>query len=741
MVEAARSRCDTPLVLSVAFPYAPIGPKAVGGAEVVCSTVEAALPGMGFSSAVVAHAASEPEGRLYATSIPPGLITEHVRAEVERRHQANIDRAMTENRVALVHMHGLDFHRYRIPAGIPVLVTLHLPPGWYPESIWSLADQYRLVCVSEPQRQACPPWVQRRLEVVENGVFLPQAATLRGEGRYALMLARICAEKNLHVGFEAARQAGMPVLLGGDVFPYEAHERYFAEQIQPRLTGTGGHEGRGADGHEVPERPSARFLGPVTGEEKQRLLRRAACLLLPSLAPETSSLVAMEALAAGVPVIGMAVGAVPTIVENGQTGFVIEPGEGATEAMAEAIRRLPTLDRGQCRAEAEARFSSVQMIRGYARIYDQIHADQITAAAPRGPAGDTATEGETGSSPETKAEADATALVVDELREGAALAELAGEWAELWSADAKATPFQHPAWLLPWWRQFGPDGELRAVTLRDDAARLAGFLPLYTYRASIGADRQLLLVGAGTTDYLDGVWAPWAPGAALRGLAYARREMDGWEVASLQQVRGASALYGAAEELSLPLREAEPCSVLEIAAGVPAKVRVNGNRYRRMAERRGELCCDLVQEPAEALVAFEALAGFHGERWRDRGEAGVLHDPRVLAHHHESLPALLSAGLLRLFRLTLGGETIGVLYGLADGPQVPERRLYLYLIGFEREAAALSPGGLLLQGAWDYASAHGFFKLDLLRGGEAYKRLWGARTETTFALGFSPEAG
>jgi len=35
------------------------------------------------------------------------------------------------------------------------------------------------------------------------------------------------------------------------------------------------------------------------------------------------------------------------------------------------------------------------------------------------------------------------------------------EWEKLWSEDSNATPFQHPAWLLPWWHQFGQDDLLR----------------------------------------------------------------------------------------------------------------------------------------------------------------------------------------------------------------------------------------------------------------------------------------
>ena len=131
---------------------------------------------------------------------------------------------------------------------------------------------------------------------------------------------------------------------------------------------------------------------------------------------------------------------------------------------------------------------------------------------------------------------------------------------------------------------------------------------------------------------------------------------------------------------------------------------------------------------------FEALGVFHRARWEGRGFEGVLADARVLAHHRESIPKLLRAGVWRLFRRLRSGETAGILYGLADPEAREGRRLYLYLIGFGMRFAEMSPGTLLLHEVWTYARANGFVKLDLLRGGEAYKAMWGARTEQTFGL-------
>ncbi len=336
-------------VLSVAYPFAEVGPGSVGGAEQVLHTVERALVRRGVRSVVAACAGSSIAGSLVQVEVPGGVLTEGVRAGVERGMQAAILRAFESGAVDLVHMHGIDFHRYSVPGEVSVLVTLHLPPGWYPEEIWTLPERYRLQCVSESQRAACPDGARGRVAVVRNGVELSEAGPGR-RGRYALMLSRICPEKNLHAAMDAAREAGVPVLLAGRVYPYPEHLEYFEQEIRPRL---GRH---------------ARFVGAVGGEAKQRLLERARCLLVPSLAPETSSLVAMEAMAAGTPVVAFASGALPEIVEDGVTGFVVGDGVG----MAEAIRRVDRLSNDVCRAMARERFSAEAMVERYTGLYERM---------------------------------------------------------------------------------------------------------------------------------------------------------------------------------------------------------------------------------------------------------------------------------------------------------------------------------------------------------------------------------
>ena len=252
-------------VLSVAYPFARLGDDAVGGAEQVLGQLDAALVAAGHRSIVVAAAGSRTAGTLLPTVVPDAPVDDALRQHAWAQQRAQIARALASWPVDVIHMHGVDFPACLPPPGAaPVLATLHLPPAWYPPRVFDgLRPDVHLLCVSRSQRRACPAGA-RVLGVIENGVPVPALQSRCRKRPFALALGRVCPEKNLHVALEAGRRAQLPVVIGGRVFPYEAHERYFREQVLPRLDG------------------QRRFLGPLAFARKRRLLTAARCLLLPT---------------------------------------------------------------------------------------------------------------------------------------------------------------------------------------------------------------------------------------------------------------------------------------------------------------------------------------------------------------------------------------------------------------------------------------------------------------------------
>ena len=96
----------------------------------------------------------------------------------------------------------------------------------------------------------------------------------------------------------------------------------------------------------------------------------ARCLLVPSLVPETGSLVAMEALACGTPVVAFPAGALTEIVEPGVTGFLVND----AREMAEALVMAEKIDPERCRAAARRRFSLDRMVERYFAVYQRLAA-------------------------------------------------------------------------------------------------------------------------------------------------------------------------------------------------------------------------------------------------------------------------------------------------------------------------------------------------------------------------------
>jgi glycosyltransferase involved in cell wall biosynthesis len=334
-------------VLSVAYPLAPVGPDAVGGAEQVLCALDRALVAAGCRSLVVAQEGSDTAGILIPVPRHYARLSDAAHEAAWTAHAQAIRQALRRCPVDLVHMHGIDFWRYLPPAGPPALVTLHLPPCWYPaEALLPRRPDIWFHCVSQAQHEACPPGVNL-LPPIENGVPVRALQVRHAKRGFALMLGRVCPEKGLHLAIEAAKRADASLLIAGQLFPYEEHERYFAEEVQPRLDA-----GR-------------RFLGPVGFARKRRLLTAARCLLVPSLVDETSSLVAREAAACGTPVVAFRRGALSETVEHGRTGFLVDD----VAKMAEAIRRAPEIDPEVCRTVARERFSLGRMVDRYFEVY------------------------------------------------------------------------------------------------------------------------------------------------------------------------------------------------------------------------------------------------------------------------------------------------------------------------------------------------------------------------------------
>ena len=136
------------------------------------------------------------------------------------------------------------------------------------------------------------------------------AAGTPAESGYALVVSRLAPEKGVDVAIDACRIAGIPLRIAGDG----------SQLASLRARATGG---------------DVRFLGPVPAAELEALRAGAAIALVPSRSAETFGIAAAEAMAAGLPVAGSRVGALPELLGP---DALVAPGDA--QALAAVIATL-----------------------------------------------------------------------------------------------------------------------------------------------------------------------------------------------------------------------------------------------------------------------------------------------------------------------------------------------------------------------------------------------------------------
>ncbi len=132
-----------------------------------------------------------------------------------------------------------------------------------------------------------------------------------GAGEYFLFLGRLSREKGISTLIEVARQTRLPIVVAGD------------GPDRPLL-------------RDAP--PSVDYRGNLRPDELPPLLARARAALIPSISYEGAPRVALEAYAAGVPVLASQVGALTELVEHGESGLLVTPND--VSAWRSALERL-----------------------------------------------------------------------------------------------------------------------------------------------------------------------------------------------------------------------------------------------------------------------------------------------------------------------------------------------------------------------------------------------------------------
>ncbi len=225
------------------------------------------------------------------------------------------------------------------------------------QTVFEAFPDMPVVSISNSQRRPLPR--ARWVGTVYNG--LPEELfTFRPEpGDYLVFLGRISPEKRPDRAIQIAVRAGVPLKIAAKIDKVD--QEYYQTVVRPLM-----------------DHPLVEYVGEVNEQEKNELLGGALGLLFPIDWPEPFGLVMVEAMACGTPVIAFPLGAVPEVMRDGVTGFVVRD---VDEAVA-AVARLPEIDRAACRRHFEERFSARRMAQDYLAVYRRMIEERQRARRP-----------------------------------------------------------------------------------------------------------------------------------------------------------------------------------------------------------------------------------------------------------------------------------------------------------------------------------------------------------------------
>jgi mannose-6-phosphate isomerase-like protein (cupin superfamily) len=157
----------------------------------------------------------------------------------------------------------------------------------------------------------------------------------------------VTAASGVTTAVDIARQAQMPLRIAG---PLE-DETFFHMQLAPHL----------APG-------KVDYVGPLAPLACYELLAQAYALLQPCQTAKPFSLSTIEAMAGGTPVVAWAVGVMPELIAEGDTGFLVTD---SADAVAK-LKLVAALDRQRCRQWVAERFGVERMVTAYLDVYKRI---------------------------------------------------------------------------------------------------------------------------------------------------------------------------------------------------------------------------------------------------------------------------------------------------------------------------------------------------------------------------------
>lgn len=232
----------------------------------------------------------------------------------------------------------------------PTVQSIHSPISEEIKPLLLKFRNNRYISFSLAQRKTMPElnWIAN----IYHGVDVKIYSFNPEPENYFLFIGRLTKEKGAHLAIQAAKSAGVPLIIAGRSYPEEG---YWHKEIERHI-----------DGNMI------KYVGEMGFKEKIKLYQNAKAVLFPTQYAESFGLVMIEAMACGTPVIGWNKGSVPEVISDKRTGFVVDN----LADMVKAIKSIEFINRKDTRKRAELYFSVEKMVAGYTNVYKRIIEEQ-----------------------------------------------------------------------------------------------------------------------------------------------------------------------------------------------------------------------------------------------------------------------------------------------------------------------------------------------------------------------------
>ena len=331
--------------------YEAVPPKLYGGTERVVAHLTDALVDLGHDVTLFASAEAETRARLVpvrdqAIRLDPAPLKSDLAAHMTMLSEV-LKRA---DDFDVIHFHTDMMHfPFFVRCADKTVTTLHGRLDMKDiGGVYERWPEFGLVSISDDQRRPLP--LANWKATVHHGMpgdlyrFAP-----RSDG-YLAFLGRISPEKRPDRAIDIATRLNKPLKIAAKV---DAADRVYWETVIKPM---------------VDANPLIEFVGEIGDHQKSAFLGGAEALLFPIDWPEPFGLVMIEAMACGTPVVAFRCGSTPEVIEDGETGFLVDTLEQAVAAAG----RAHLLDRAAIRARFDLRFSATAMARSYLDVYGDL---------------------------------------------------------------------------------------------------------------------------------------------------------------------------------------------------------------------------------------------------------------------------------------------------------------------------------------------------------------------------------